>query len=94
MARKEEKEKKILEEIAQLERWHGYVKYDEVADIIVQAIFGKPYLVATRPHCWNRAEVENITEDEFRIMAMVMKAMVNKGLIKPSKSRAMFKILF
>ena len=60
----------------------------------LQAIFGKPYLVATRPHCWNRAEVENITEDEFRIMAMVMKAMVNKGLIKPSKSRAMFKILF
>ena len=92
---KNEKETRILERLSNIkenEGYHGYFFIDILEDIIAEEAF--------RSECKHNlcGEVVYLEGRESyklkRKIAMVIDAMVAKGIIKISKSRKMFKVLF
>lgn len=91
---KNEKESRILERLSSLsgEGYHGYYFIDILEDIIAEEAF--------RSECKHNlcGEVVYLEgSDSYKLkrkIAMVIDAMAAKGIIKISKSRKMFKVLF
>lgn len=92
---KNEKESRILERLSNLKEndgYHGYYFIDILEDIIAEEAF--------RSECKHNicGEVIYLEGSESyklkRKIAIVIKAMETKGIIKISKSRKMFKVLF
>ena len=86
---KNEKESRILERLSSLsgEGYHGYYFIDILEDIIAEEAF--------RSECGEVIYLEgNESYKLKRKIAIVIKAMETKGIIKISKSKKMFKVLF
>lgn len=92
---KNEKETRILERLSNIKEndgYHGYFFMDILEDIIAEEAF--------RSECKHNLceEVIYLEGSESyklkRKIAIVIKAMETKGIIKISKSRKMFKVLF
>ena len=92
---KNEKESRILERLSNIKEndgYHGYYFIDILEDIIAEEAF--------RSECKHNlcGEVIYLEGSESyklkRKIAIVIKAMETKGIIKISKSRKMFKVLF
>ena len=87
---KNEKETRILERLSNIkenEGYHGYFFIDILEDIIAEEAF--------RSECGEVIYLEgNESYKLKRKIAIVIKAMETKGIIKISKSRKMFKVLF
>lgn len=91
---KNEKESRILERLSNLsgEGYHGYFFIDILEDIIAEEAF--------RSECKHNicGEVIYLEGSESyklkRKIAIVIKAMETKGIIKISRSGKMFKVLF
>jgi hypothetical protein len=74
--------------------YNGYVFASEVENIVAFALFDKP---ASIHHERNRYhgtyEERNLTEEERSKLLRVVKGMVARKMIRPSKSGTMYKVL-
>ena len=85
---KNEKETRILERLSNIKEndgYHGYYFIDILEDIIAEEIRSEGEVIYLEG---------NESYKLKRKIAMVINAMAAKGIIKISKSRKMFKVLF
>lgn len=75
--------------------YNGYVYYTDIENIISDVMFNKPATIHhSRNHRHGTYDEDNLTEEEQHKVDLVYSSMIKKGLLKPSKSGAMIKVLF
>lgn len=74
-------------------RYNGYIWSNDVHNIVAFVLFGKnAYEHHSRNKYHGTYDKDLLTEGEWDIVKKVEKGMVNKGIIRPSKSGTMAKV--